>query len=123
MLPSESTAPTLTVPGWWLERAQVCLLHASPERFALLYRMLYRLQREPGLRHDPLDPDRVRMEQLMRNVRREVHKMHAFVRFRPVSVPEDPLDGTGPLHVAWFEPEHFITRAERYRRCATCRLR
>jgi DNA polymerase len=40
-------------------------------------------------------------------VRRDVHKMRAFVRFRPVQ------DGRGeePLHVAWFEPEHHIVAA------------
>jgi len=37
-----------------------------------------------------------------------MHKMKAFVRFRPIP------DGAGPgepLHVAWFEPEHHIVEA------------
>ena len=41
-------------------------------------------------------------------VRRDMHKMKAFVRFRPIA------DGAGPgvpLHVAWFEPEHHIVEA------------
>jgi DNA polymerase len=38
-------------------------------------------------------------------VRRDIHKMHAFVRFREVE------DGEGPRFVAWFEPEHHIVRA------------
>jgi DNA polymerase len=32
--------------------------------------------------------------------------MHAFLRFRPVAGPD------GPLHVAWFEPDHHILEAE-----------
>lgn len=99
------------VPRWWMALAEQCLLHASADRFGLLYRMLWRLQQEPGLRHDPLDADRVSLQHKVKAVRREVHKMHAFVRFRPVPLAPDPLDGDGPLHVAWFEPQHFITQA------------
>lgn len=105
------TPPALTVPRSWLAQAEQALLHASPERFGLLYRMLWRMQHEPGLRHDPLDPDRVRMQHWIQAVRREVHKMHAFVRFRPVALPDAEGDGSGPLHMAWFEPEHGIVRA------------
>ena len=101
----------LTVPRAWMLMAEQCLLHASPERFGLLYRLLWRMQHEPGMRRDPLDADQVRMQHMVKAVRREVHKMHAFVRFRPVDMPDDPVDGTGPLHVAWFEPENFITHA------------
>ena len=39
-------------------------------------------------------------------VRRDLHKMKAFVRFRTV---DD--GGEGPLHVAWFEPAHHIVEA------------
>jgi DNA polymerase len=35
-------------------------------------------------------------------VRRDIHKMRAYVRFREIH------DDAGPLHVAWFEPEHHI---------------
>jgi uracil-DNA glycosylase len=38
-------------------------------------------------------------------VRRDLHKMHAFVRFREVE------DGEGKRYVAWFEPDHHIVRA------------
>ncbi|MEO8922464.1 MAG: UdgX family uracil-DNA binding protein, partial [Caldimonas sp.] len=40
-------------------------------------------------------------------VRRDMHKMKAFVRFR--TLDDDP--GGAPLHVAWFEPEHHIVEA------------
>lgn len=102
----------LHVPRWMVELLESAGLHAAPDRFARLWRLLWRLQHEPGLRGDRLDPERVALEGLARQVRREQHKAHAFVRFRPVDepVPEDPsLRQT--LHVAWFEPEHHIVEA------------
>ena len=81
------------------------------ERFGVLYRMFWRMQHDAALRHDPLDPDRVQLQLWAKAVRREVHKMHAFVRFRPMHIPDSPEDGTGPLHVAWLEPMHHIVQA------------
>lgn len=82
-------------------------LHSDPERFALLYRVLWRLQRFPRLMEDRADPDIRRLEELDKAVRRDAHKMHAFVRFREMQ------DEGGALHyVAWFEPDHHIVRAE-----------
>lgn len=103
--------PTLTAPRSWVALAEQALLNAAPERFAVLYRLLWRMQSDPGLRHDPLDGDRVQMQHWVKAVRREVHKMHAFVRFRPVALADDARDGSGPLHVAWFEPTHHIVQA------------
>ena len=86
--------------------ARNACLHSDPERFALLYRLLWRLQRCPRLMEDKADPDVRRVEELDKNVRRDSHKMHAFVRFRIL------YDGEGGEHyVAWFEPEHHILRA------------
>lgn len=101
----------VTVPRDWATLAEHALLHRSPERFGVLYRHFWRMQQQPALRHDPLDADRVQLQLWAKAVRREVHKMHAFVRFRPVALADDPLDGQGPLHVAWFEPEHHIVQA------------
>lgn len=81
--------------------------HADPQRFELMYRLLWRLRQEPGLQHDPLDPDRLRLATLAQAVRRDQHKMKAFVRFREVAEPGQ----TTPLHVAWFEPAHHVLEA------------
>jgi uracil-DNA glycosylase len=97
----------VTVPTAFLELCHTVVLHSEPQRFALLYRLLWRLVHEPGLRHDPLDADMLQARQMAQAVQRDMHKMHAFVRFR--QVPDgDPLD---PLHVAWFEPDHHIVEA------------
>lgn len=93
----------LTVPRRFLDLAEMVTCHRDPGRFALLYRMLLRLQREPALLTDSVDADVARAEGMARAVRRDLHKMTAFVRFRAVAdAGED-----GPF-VAWFEPEHFI---------------
>ncbi len=86
--------------------AKNAALHSDPERFALLYRLLWRLQANPRIMEDKTDADVRRVEEWDKNVRRDSHKMHAFVRFRQVE------DGDGGEHyVAWFEPDHHIVRA------------
>lgn len=98
----------LTVPASFLSMCEAVVLHADPQRFGLLYRLLWRLVHEPTLRHDPLDAGMLQAAQMAQSVRRDKHKMKAFVRFRPV---HDGHASGDPLHVAWFEPEHHITQA------------
>ena len=97
----------LVVPPAFIRLCETVILHIDPGRFALLYRLLWRLVHEPGLRHDPLDADRVQAQHMAQSVRRDLHKMKAFVRFRPIERGEGQL----PLHVAWFEPDHHIVEA------------
>jgi uracil-DNA glycosylase len=94
---------TPKVPPSFAALVAAAALHCDPQRFALLYRLLWRLQREPQLRTDPLDRDWLTAQQLARAVNHDLHKAKAFVRFRPV--------GEGRLHVAWFEPEHHVVEA------------
>ena len=98
-------APPVRASKRYLGLAQNAALHRDPARFALLYRLLWRLQRNPRIMEDKADPDVRRLEELDKNVRRDSHKMHAFVRFRQVE-EED-----GEHYIAWFEPEHHILRA------------
>jgi uracil-DNA glycosylase len=101
-----------TVPRVFLEAAEVAIRHRDPERFALLYRLLWRLARpaplgEPALMGVPTDPEVARLLAMARAVRRDAHKMHAFLRFRRTETPEG-----GEHYIAWFEPEHHILEAE-----------
>ncbi len=76
------------------------------------------MQARPELRLDALDADWRAIEALARPVSREIHKMHAFVRFRTTQRQNQP-----DLHIAWFEPEHHIVRAAAQffcKRFATC---
>lgn len=109
---ADGGAPAINVPPEFLPLCQSVILHSDANRFGLLYRLLWRLVHEPGLRHDPLDADRVRAEHLAHAVRRDMHKMKAFVRFTSVQDETFKSNPTGgPLHVAWFEPEHHIVEA------------
>lgn len=110
--PALDEAPAISVPPGFFSLCQSVILHSDPNRFDLLYRILWRLVHEPGLRHDPLDADMAKAQLLAEAVRRDMHKMKAFVRFR--TVQDDTFKTRpegGPLHVAWFEPEHHIVQA------------
>ena len=102
-----ATAPTTTVPRAFVDLSETAVRHRDPERFALLYRVLWRLAHgEPSLMRVATDPDIARLEAMAKAVRREAHKMHAFVRFREIRTDD------GPRYIAWFEPEHHILEAE-----------
>ena len=100
----------LRVPAEFMALCNDVLQHADPGRFERLYRLLWRLQREPGLRHDMLDPGLAQARLMAQTVRREQHKMKAFVRFREVREPGAEASEP-PLHVAWFEPAHHVVEA------------
>ncbi|AEG91098.1 UdgX family uracil-DNA binding protein [Ramlibacter tataouinensis] len=101
-------AASAIVPASFVRLCELVVLHSDPQRFALMYRLLWRLVHEPGLRNDPIDPDMLSAQQMAQSVRRDLHKMKAFVRFRPVPDEEHPGE---VLHVAWFEPMHHIVEA------------
>ncbi|WP_343520810.1 UdgX family uracil-DNA binding protein [Sphingomonas sp.] len=99
-------SPTqLRVPRRFLELAREVVLHSDPERFALLYALLTRIAADAHVIDDSADPLLQRLERLAKAVRRDIHKMRAFLRFREV------IDDAGPRFIAWFEPEHHIVRA------------
>ena len=104
-------APQVRASRAFLDLAGKAALHSDPERFALLYRLLWRLQTRPQLIDDAADADVLKLEGFARVVGRDIHKMRAFVRFR--SVIEDANVGCGGTErfVAWFEPSHHILRA------------
>lgn len=110
-VPAESLAPSpapsqpFTVPASFVDLCNSVLLHREPQRFSMMYRLLWRLRHDAGFWQDRLHPERRRAEQLARDVRREIHKMRAFVRFTPVVTDQ------GERHVAWFEPEHHVVEA------------
>ena len=97
--------PSPRVPASFIQLAETAALHRDHGRFSLLYRLLWRLQAEPALIEDQADEDVRRLHGLARTVRRDIHKMRAFVRFRRVDAED------GERFVAWFEPEHHILRA------------
>ena len=108
--PDEAAAPPpgagFSVSRALVDLAQTVIQAREPARFALLYRLLWRAH--GGERHlldQVTDPEVQRAQRLAQAVRRDTHKMRAFVRFREVGEPE------GTRYVAWFEPDHYIVEA------------
>ncbi|MEW6018632.1 MAG: UdgX family uracil-DNA binding protein [Pseudomonadota bacterium] len=105
---AEAPAPagTISASRAFVDLARSVILHRSPERFDLLYRLLWRLQSSPLLMEITTDPDVVQAQAMASAVRRAAHKMKAFVRFREV-------DGEAGQErfAAWFEPSHRVTEA------------
>ncbi|AWH20225.1 uracil-DNA glycosylase [Stenotrophomonas sp. ZAC14D2_NAIMI4_6] len=90
------------VPREFLELAATVLCHREPQRMALLYRLLWRITHgERAVLSNPTDADVLRAMAMAQAVRRDTHKMKAFVRFREVPGEQDAF-------IAWFEPEHHI---------------
>jgi DNA polymerase len=83
--------------------AETVILHRSPERFALLYRLLWRLKDEPRLLEIITDSDVVRAGQLAKAVSQAAYKMKAYARFRLAESVEPET------YIAWFEPLHRVT--------------
>ena len=88
------------VPRAFIALAREVICHSDTERFALLYALLWKLRSNHDALEDRADPLVDRLEALTKGVRREIHKMHAFVRFREID----------DRFVAFFEPEHHIVR-------------
>ncbi len=106
--PAPPPAASPRVPGAFLVMADQVAAHTAPERWGLLYRVLWRLTHsERHLMEVGTDPDIRRMHEWSKAVRRDIHKMHAFVRFRLVGTDEATRR---EQFVAWFEPEHRIVR-------------
>lgn len=111
--PSKKTSPAhptveLSIPKGFLELARSVAAHTDPARWALLYRLVWRqtLGGERNLLAMATDADVRQAGRWAKAVGRDIHKMHAFVRFRRVEQAEDGRE----CFMAWFEPEHDIVR-------------
>jgi DNA polymerase len=101
----EPSAAAQHVPRAFMTLAETAACHRNPRRWEALYRLLWRVADEGRhlLEQDTDGDVRIVMD-LAAQVRRDEHKMHAFVRFSPVR----GLDGT--RYVAWYEPDHLIVQ-------------
>lgn len=103
---AELDADALPWPRGFAELVQRVALHDDAGRFALLHRIARRLHADARSWHDSLDAERLQAQRMAQQVAREIHKMHAFVRLRPLR-GDDGIE----RRVAWFEPAHHIVRA------------
>ena len=101
-LPQNSGAK-VSVPQAFLSLAQDVAMHRDARRWALLYRTLYRMVRggERHLLEIEVDPDVRDLTLMQKAVARDIHKMHAFVRFRKTLSETEQF-------IAWHRPDHHI---------------
>mgnify|MGYP003645607513 CR=1 FL=1 len=97
--PADALQPKVAKAFPDLARKLVC--HADEDRFVFAYRLLWRLQSEKKLLEIAADRDILRATEMEKAVRRDSHKMKAFVRFREIEDGE-----LGRHSIAWFEPFH-----------------
>ncbi len=98
-------APAIRLPATFLERARTVACHRDESRWAVLYRLVWRIgvEGDRGLLDDAADPDVRPFEVMHKQVRFDAHKAKAFVRFRKV---QDDADGE--RYLAWHRPEHRV---------------
>ena len=103
--PERQSGVRLMVPRRFLAAARWVAAHRDPDRWDVLYRVLWRILHENrNLLDNALDRDVEPFQTMFVQTRRDEHKMRAFVRFRKV-------DGdAGPHYVAFHRPDHHIVR-------------
>lgn len=97
-----STGKAVSVPRQFIKLAEAAACFDSEDKWPLLYRILFRLGFEnKQLLEIESDAD-IRDARLMEKaVNRDVHKFHAFVRFRKIEGQSEEI------FAAWHEPQHF----------------
>jgi uracil-DNA glycosylase len=89
-------AAPLRLPRAFHEAGEQATLHRSHERWALLYRLIWRIINEKReLLEIAGDEDVARLNALNKAVKRDMHKMTAFVRFNRTASGSPPF--TGPI--------------------------
>lgn len=104
--PDKEGPHKVSAPASFLQLAETVLCHRDGEAPAALYAALVRHQQDRRALFNPADPLTRKLQAFAKTIRRDIHKMHAFVRFR-----ELPSDSARRRFGAWFEPDHFILEA------------
>jgi uracil-DNA glycosylase len=100
------SATTSRVPPAFLALARDVAYHRDPQRWEILYRVLWRITHgEHQLLEIATDRDIHALQQMQKAVKRDEHKMHAFVRFRKVTGSNGEEQ-----YIAWHRPDHLIVR-------------
>ncbi len=106
-LASAAAEPQTRVPANFIKLAERAVLHRDSSTHDVLYRVLWRIAHgEPRLTDDAADPDVRTLTVRARQVREDIHRMHAFVRFRLVTA-----DDGGEHYIAWHRADHHIVEA------------
>lgn len=97
---------TVSLPRELVTIADRVICHRDDAVPSRLYRVLWRALDDRKLLERRTDPDTDWLMRADKAIRRDLHKMHAFVRFRRLGEDETGRE----RFIAWFEPEHRILR-------------
>ncbi len=104
---SQSRTKMVHVPREFVDLAKIVSAVRDESKWRLLYRLLHRIQFENRqLLNINSDDDVLLANRWFKSVCKDIHKMHAFVRFKEVKSD----DGEESRFAAWFEPEHLSIR-------------
>ncbi|MBJ7438314.1 MAG: UdgX family uracil-DNA binding protein [Sphingopyxis sp.] len=95
----------VSLPRELLAMADRVICHRDAGVPARLYRIVWRALRDRQLLARRTDPDIDWLSKTDKAIRRDIHKMHAFVRFRRLG-----KEAGRERFAAWFEPDHYILR-------------
>jgi probable DNA metabolism protein len=95
--------PAPHLPRSLMDMLQSAACCRVPDRWAFLYRVVWRWQQGERAVQSAADPDGARLHAMVRAAHREEHDMHANIRFR-----ERPAEAGPPRFVAWYEPRHDV---------------
>ncbi len=100
---SAKTAQVFRVPKRFLLLSRKVAAHRDPKKWRLLYSVLWRIEHENhNLLKVETDEEVIQLLRMEDAVSRDVHHMHAFVRFKKI------VNETGERFVAWYKPDHKI---------------
>jgi probable DNA metabolism protein len=101
-----NNAPPLRLPRAFHDAGEQATMHRSHEKWALLYRLIWRILHESKQLLDIAgDEDVARLAALNKAVTRDMHKMTASVRFKSVPCPD------GERYATFYKPDHLIVKA------------
>lgn len=103
--PLDPVSP-VTLPRALVSIGERVICHRDQTVAARLYRIFWRALGDRQLLSRRTDGDVDWLAKTDKSIRRDVHKMHAFVRFRRLGGDNEPRES----YAAWFEPEHRILR-------------
>lgn len=117
----ETPAPAIVrravgvVPRRFVELGRVALFHRDPARFALLYRLLFRLQKDPSLLASRFDPDVSRLYKMVSDLRLAAER----ARNLPLPAALPPTEDL-PVDAREEETSQFTSLAEAREAIAGC---
>jgi DNA polymerase len=101
--PLPDAGGTFNVPRALVALAGQAIQARDPDRFDLLYRLVWRAQAGEPVLEQRDDPELSRARRLALAVRAEAHRMRTHLRFLSLADPA--------LYLGWYAPAHFVLEA------------